>query len=56
LKFESILNFAWIIGDTAAVSLKTQQNIDRLLSPFDVSPDTTANLQDAPELQETKDE
>lgn len=52
---ETILNFAWIIGDTSAVSLKTQQEVDRLLSPFDIPPDTTTYLPYAPELQEKKD-
>jgi hypothetical protein len=53
---ETILNFAWIIGDTAAVSLKTQQSIDRLLSPYDIPPDTSTYLPDAPEPEENKDE
>ena len=52
---ETILNFAWIIGDTSTISLKTQQSIDRLLSPFDIPPDTTAFLPDAPELQKLND-
>ena len=52
---ETILNFAWIIGDTTSVSAATQQSIDRLLSPFDVPVDTTAYLPKAPTLQEKKD-
>ncbi len=52
---ETILNFAWIIGDTSVVSIKTQQTIDRLLSPFDIPPDTTAYLPEAPDLQENED-
>ncbi|MBU1823246.1 MAG: hypothetical protein KKG00_17330 [Bacteroidetes bacterium] len=31
---ETILNYAWIIGDTSQISLRTQQQIDFLLSPF----------------------
>lgn len=52
---ETILNFAWIIGDTSSVSLETQQSIDRLLSPFDIPADTTSYLQTAPVLQEKKE-
>ncbi|NJY61960.1 hypothetical protein HC174_04205 [Salinimicrobium sp. CDJ15-81-2] len=52
---ETILNFAWIIGDTTSISMATQQSIDRLLSPFDVPVDTTAYLPNAPILQEKKD-
>ena len=52
---ETILNFAWIIGDTTSVSTATQQSVDRLLSPFDVPVDTTAYLPKAPILQEKKD-
>ena len=52
---ETILNFAWIIGDTTSVSTATQQAVDRLLSPFDVPVDTTAYLPKAPTLQEKKD-
>ncbi len=49
---ETILNYAWIIGDTARVSLVTQQAVDRLLSPFDVPVDTVAYLPRADTLQE----
>lgn len=52
---ETILNFAWIIGDTSSVSLATQQTLDRLLSPYKVPVDTIDYLPDAPELQEKKD-
>ncbi len=52
---ETILNFAWIIGDTSSVSLATQQTLDRLLSPYKVPVDTVDYLPDAPELQEKKD-
>ncbi|WP_159039953.1 hypothetical protein [Christiangramia fulva] len=52
---ETILNFAWIIGDTTSVSTATQQSVDRLLSPFDIPVDTTAYLPKAPILQEKKD-
>jgi len=52
---ETILNFAWIIGDTSSVSLATQQALDRLLSPYKVPADTVDYLPDAPELQEKKD-
>ncbi|MDT0691903.1 hypothetical protein RM549_19085 [Salegentibacter sp. F188] len=52
---QTILNFAWIIGDTTSVSLATQQKLDRLLSPFDIPADTSAYLTEAPTLQEKKD-
>lgn len=52
---ETILNFAWIIGDTTSVNVKTQQQVDRLLSPFDNPIDTTGYLSKAPILQEKKD-
>jgi hypothetical protein len=48
---ESILNFAWIIGDTTTISITTQQTIDRLLSPFNETTDTTSYLRQAPQLQ-----
>jgi hypothetical protein len=51
---ETILNFAWIIGDTVKVSISTQQEIDRLLSPFDVPSDTASYQIKADTLQEKK--
>lgn len=48
---ETILNYAWIIGDTTQVSLGVQQEVDRLLSPFDVSADTTLYLNTADTLR-----
>ncbi|MEX2336806.1 MAG: hypothetical protein WD555_06010 [Fulvivirga sp.] len=52
---ETILNYAWIIGDTTQVSVKVQQSIDRLLSPYDVPVDTNTYLQKADTLQEKKE-
>lgn len=51
---ETILNYAWIIGDTTRVSVAVQQKVDRLLSPFAVQPDTAAYLVKADTLQEKK--
>ncbi|WP_299761256.1 hypothetical protein [uncultured Pontibacter sp.] len=52
---ETILNFAWIIGDTTQVSVKAQQTVDRLLSPYQVPVDTAAYLPKADTLQEKKE-
>lgn len=52
---ETILNYAWIIGDTAQVSVRAQQTVDRLLSPYDVPADTVAYLPKADTLQEKKE-
>lgn len=52
---ETVLNFAWIIGDTTRVNIAVQQNIDRLLSPFDVPADTVNYLIKADTLQEKKE-
>lgn len=49
---ETILNYAWIIGDTTHVSMAVQQQVDRLLSPFDVPDDTPLYLNEADTLQE----
>lgn len=51
---ETILNYAWIIGDTTQVSIDVQQKVDRLLSPFEVPVDTTEYLNKADTLQEKK--
>lgn len=52
---ETILNYAWIIGDTAQVTVRAQQTVDRLLSPYDVPADTVAYLPQADTLQEKKE-
>lgn len=52
---ETILNFAWIIGDTTQVSVRAQQTVDRLLSPYSVPVDTTAYLPKADTLQVKKE-
>lgn len=52
---ETVLNYAWIIGDTSSVSVKVQQQADRLLSPFNIPIDTTAYLTKADTLQEKKE-
>lgn len=51
---ETILNFAWIVGDTTQVSVQAQQNIDMLLSPFEIAVDTASYLMKADTLQEKK--
>jgi hypothetical protein len=48
---ETILNFAWIIGDTSAISLNTQASIDRLLSPFNLPEDTVIHREDPIETE-----
>lgn len=50
----TVLNYSWIIGDTNSVSLKVQQTIDRLMSPYDVQIDTANYLVEADTLQEKK--
>ncbi|MCJ8163387.1 hypothetical protein MKJ04_00935 [Pontibacter sp. E15-1] len=47
---ETILNYAWIIGDTAKVSKATQQQVDFLLSPFQ-NPQAQKPLSQADTLQ-----
>lgn len=44
---ESIFNFGWIIGDSSKISVKTQKELDHLLSPF--KEDSTFQLTSKPE-------
>ncbi|GAB3833847.1 cell wall-binding repeat-containing protein [Pontibacter rugosus] len=48
---ETILNYAWIIGDTGTVSKATQQEVDFLLSPFK-KPQADKPLTEADTLQQ----
>ncbi|GAA4437073.1 hypothetical protein GCM10023188_30860 [Pontibacter saemangeumensis] len=48
---ETILNFAWIIGDTGTVSEATQREVDFLLSPFK-NPKAAKPLSEADTLQQ----
>ncbi|WP_157593605.1 cell wall-binding repeat 2 family protein [Pontibacter actiniarum] len=48
---ETILNYAWIIGDTSTVSEATQREVDFLLSPFK-NPKADKPLSEADTLQQ----
>ncbi|SDM55270.1 hypothetical protein SAMN05421823_11598 [Catalinimonas alkaloidigena] len=49
---ETVLNYAWIIGDTSRLTAHVQQTVDRLLSPFPMPVDTTLYVSDTDPLGE----